>query len=137
MKKIFLISLLFISNFIFAAEPLVNANTAQQELSKLENLETYINCNIGVTLEELQSTNNEIIADIQISSSASISTASGDLPANIPAIAWGICCTCVGVAIVYFATDKDTDETKKALLGCVLGSLLWGGGWFLLYGFSY
>jgi hypothetical protein len=65
----------------------------------------------------------------------------GDLPANIPAFWWGCCLGILGVAIVYFATDKDAEQTKKSLYGLLVscGSallfylaivLVWGVAFF-------
>jgi hypothetical protein len=42
-----------------------------------------------------------------------------ELPANIPAFCWGACLSWIGILLVYYITDKDQAQTKKALYGCI------------------
>ncbi len=56
-------------------------------------------------------------------------------PLGIPSFLWGCCLGVIGILLVYVLTDGDRDQTKKALWGCVVGSLsgcvLWGL-WYVL-----
>lgn len=60
-------------------------------------------------------------------------------PLGISSFLWGFCLGIPGIAIVYFVSE-DSDETKKALWGCVAGSLLYTvvyvGYYALVIGFS-
>lgn len=54
-------------------------------------------------------------------------------PLGIPSFLWGCVFGIVGLALVYFLTDMDRDETRKALWGCVIATLIWGVGGFAFY----
>lgn len=49
---------------------------------------------------------------------------------------WGCALSVVGLILVYFITDNDRSQVKSALIGCVIGTLVFGslggilGGWF-------
>ena len=50
-------------------------------------------------------------------------------PLGVPSFLWGFCFNIGGVAVVYFVTE-DKEQTEKALIGCVVSSLLYGGGYW-------
>jgi len=55
-----------------------------------------------------------------------------DEPAlGIPGFVWGLVLGVIGILVVYLVTE-DKEETKKALYGCIVGSLLGLGCYFLL-----
>lgn len=53
-------------------------------------------------------------------------------PLGIPSFLWGCILGWVGLLIVYLMAD-DSAETKKALWGCIISSVVWGGGLLLTY----
>jgi cytochrome c biogenesis protein CcdA len=133
MKKIFsLISALFLFVGIsFANSPFdVDQKQIDKEFKSLNKIESFVNQNQGTTLEDLKSQNSELIADVNLAQSSSVSALSGgDLPGNIPAFWWGCVLTLLGVILVYVLTDKDNAQTKKAFLGCIVTV----AGYFLYY----
>lgn len=118
-----------------------NADQVDQELAQLQDLEDYVSANPGVTLNNLQAEDNSLIADLNLSlSNLSGFSFSGEPPLGIPSFLWGCVFGIVGVAIVYFVTDSDMDETKKAFLGCVVATgayLIFWVVWVLLIGGSW
>jgi hypothetical protein len=130
MKKI--VSLLTVLSltvmFAFANEPQdafsYDETQIDAEFDQLNKIEKYVEIN-DVTLEELQANNSDLVAGIDLNTDAAASIASADLPAGIPAFWWGCVLTIVGVILVYVLTDQDKEQTKKALLGCLVGAGIW------------
>jgi hypothetical protein len=123
MKKIslFLIFMIF-AKFSFAEPSAFEAPKTQNEFKELAKIEQAANAG-NLTLDELKNTNQELFENVDINTSTTVTPFRGnsDLPLNIPAIVWGFCCGCCGVALIYFKTDKDKDQVKKAIIGCLIG----------------
>lgn len=101
------------------------------EMEDLAALEQYVKDNEGATLESLQAEGNALVAEMQFADATNAAYNPMEPPLGIPSIIWGLCLGIIGLAVVYFVTE-DRDETKKALIGCIIASLLWGGGGFFL-----
>lgn len=98
------------------------------ELSQLASLEEFVTAHAGVTLSLLQS-NSDLTAGLNFDASNVLKSLQAlEPPLGIPSFLWGFCLGWVGILITYLVSD-DKEETKKALLGCVIGSV----SWFLLY----
>ncbi len=131
MKKILsLFSILALSfSMAVAAEPInYDAQNIESEFDKLNKIENFVQNNEGTTLENLKSQNSELLANINIEADTASVVASSDLPAGIPAFWWGCVLTILGVVLVYVLTDKDSAQTKKALLGCLVS-----GGIYIIW----
>jgi hypothetical protein len=103
-----------------------NQDQVNQELSQLQALENYVSANPDVSLTNLQAENNSLVADLNMSANSMGGfSLSGEPPLGISSFLWGCVFGLVGVAIVYFMTDEDKDETKKALIGCAVSGLSW------------
>lgn len=96
------------------------------QMSELNKVETYVNDHNGVTLDELQAGNSDVIANVNLNANASSFSSLAEGPAGIPSFLWGCILGVVGILIVYLVT-QDSEETKKALFGC----LAWVGVWIL------
>lgn len=97
------------------------------EFEQLNKLEDYINQHPGTTLEDLRG--SELTKDLKLEGDATLPGAKDDLPGNIPAFWWGCVLGWVGILLVYLLTDKDKEQTKKALYGC----LVWVGVWLVFW----
>lgn len=104
------------------------------ELAGLTELENYLADNAGLTLSGLIAEDNLIAGNVNASASllSGLSALNGP-PLGIPAFAWGCCLGLPGIAVVYFVTE-DRDQTRKALWGCVVGSLLGTVSYVVYYG---
>jgi hypothetical protein len=125
MKKIFaLITILALSfTMAIAAEPInFDAQNIDAEFEQLNKIEKFVQNNEGTTLDNLKSQNSELLTDISIEADSASVVASSDLPAGIPAFWWGCVLSWVGLILVYVLTDKDSAQTKKALIGCLVGT---------------
>jgi hypothetical protein len=128
MKRILsLITILALSFTVAtAAEPInFDAQNIDSEFEQLNKIEKFVINNEGTTLDNLKSQNSELLSDINIEADAASVVASSDLPAGIPAFWWGCVLSWVGLILVYVLTDKDSAQTKKALMGCLLGAGIW------------
>jgi Prokaryotic membrane lipoprotein lipid attachment site len=131
-------------NSVVASSSLIDENVATQpamvmneqsinaEFEKLNKLEQYVASHEGTTLEDVKDT--ELTKDLNLDTNVTNTVAAGDLPANIPAFWWGCVLSWVGVLIVYLVTDKDKDQTKKALMGCLIGAGIYIVFWVVYYG---
>lgn len=90
--------------------------------------------NSEATYEELATKD---VANLDMVSAASALPLSAESevgpPLGIPSFLWGCLLSWVGLLIVYFLTDRDKDETRKALWGCLISTLLYGGGLLFTY----
>ncbi len=100
-----------------------NEQAVNAEFEKLNKLEEFVAANEGVTIEEVQ--NTELTQDLKLDTNVTNAVAAGELPLGIPAFWWGCVLGLLGVLAVYLITDKDKDQTKKALYGCLAWTVLW------------
>lgn len=89
------------------------------EFEKLNKLEQYVTSHEGATLEDVKAV-TELTKDLNLDTNVTNSVAVDELPLNIPAFWWGCVLGPIGVLAVYLITDKDKDQTKKALFGCLV-----------------
>jgi hypothetical protein len=134
MKKILSIFSVFCLTilFAFANDPQDAFNYDESKLNaefdQLNKIEKYVEQN-DVTLEELQAQNSDLVSGIDLNTDAASSLTAADLPAGIPAFWWGCVLAVLGVILVYVLTDQDKEQTKKALIGC----LVFAGAWVIYY----
>lgn len=100
-----------------------NEQAVNAEFEKLNKLEEFVTANEGVTIEDVQ--NTELTQDLKLDTNVTNAVAAGELPLGIPAFWWGCVLGLLGVLAVYLITDKDKDQTKKALYGCLAWTVLW------------
>lgn len=128
MRKIFsLLSILALSfTFAYAEEPMnFDSQNINSEFDQINKIEKYVQANDGVTLSQLKSENSELLKGIDMEAQTMSTVAAGELPAGIPAFWWGCILTVVGVVLVYVLTDNDKEQTKKALMGCLVTGAAW------------
>lgn len=100
-----------------------NEQAVNAEFEKLNKLEEFVAANEGVTIEDVQ--NTELTQDLKLDTNVTNAVAAGELPLGIPAFWWGCVLGLLGVLAVYLITDKDKEQTKKALYGCLAWTVLW------------
>jgi hypothetical protein len=88
------------------------------EFEKLNKLEQYVTSHEGTSLEDVKAT--ELTKDLKLDTNVTNAVAVDELPLNIPAFWWGCVLGPIGILAVYLITDKDKDQTKKALFGCLV-----------------
>lgn len=130
MKKVFLLLavLFYLSGSVFAGTKglfHIDREKINAELSDLYELESYVKAT-DMTLSGLTSVNSPLIANVSSNSMTMSMLNAGEPPLGINSFLWGFCFGLPGLAVVYFVTE-DTDETRRALWGCVAGTVLWTG----------
>lgn len=135
MKKL-IVSLLLLTSFSGAfASPTEEALTfdetaIQEDFDQLNKIEKFVADNQGITLEELQAENSNLVADVTLSEDTATFATAKDMPI-LGAFWWGCCLGIIGVALVYFITDNDKAQMKNVLIGCVINLILFGGSYGL------
>ena len=129
MKKVILslIVTLTFSN-IFANGEFDN-NVSKTEFNQINQLETYVEANPQTTLSEIKVNNPELLNGVELLDETATSSlgAVKDMPL-VSGFWWGCCLGVIGLVIVYFVTDHDKDQVRKALFGCLIATVLWGVG---------
>jgi hypothetical protein len=100
-----------------------------EAMAELNELDVYLDENAGVTYADLESSESELILNVDNSTAPLGMDQKGEPPLGIPSFLWGCILGIVGILIVYIITDGDKAETKKALWGM----LVWVGVWIVLY----
>ncbi len=135
--KNLLLVVVFVFGGLFAAKAEKSSvfqydkNAVNKEMTQLNKVESYVNSHEGVTLNQLKTENNEVVKGLNFSSSNEFSSLN-DGPVGIPSFIWGLCLSWVGILIVYLVTE-DSDETKKALYGCIVGAVVWAVFYILFW----
>jgi hypothetical protein len=138
MKKLTIVFALFLTTFAaLAVTPdssfELDAATLEAEFSDLDKIESFIENNDGVTLQELTAERADLLESVILMADTSTVFTTEEMPI-LGGFWWGCCLGIVGLALVYFITDNDRDEVKKALIGCVISSLVIGlGGIFNVF----
>ncbi|MBL6963590.1 MAG: hypothetical protein ISR55_07195 [Bacteroidetes bacterium] len=112
----------------------MDENHLKSELEDLIELELFVRNNPDFTVLEMN--NMHDFQHIQLShlDTSDVIIKTGP-PLGIPSFIWGLCLSIPGIVLVYSLT-ANTDELKKAMLGCIIGTGLYGGCYSLIYGLS-
>jgi len=109
-------------------------SAVNQEFTELNSLAQMVEANPDLTYSTLSATNAGLVESMSLMPNAAMPLARGNAVLGIPSFWWGCALGVVGVGIVYFLTDQDVDEAKKALWGCLastVGAVLF---YFVLWG---
>lgn len=129
MKKVILsLIVTFTFSTLWANEEFENS-TSKDEFELIRQIEAYVEANPETTLNELKVSNPELLKNVELleETSASSLNAVKDMPL-VGGFWWGCCLGVIGLALVYFITDNDKDQVKKALVGCLIATVIWGIG---------
>jgi hypothetical protein len=95
--------------------------------TEVNSLVNYVQDNDGVTFSDLKTSHNELVSNINNSAALALSCQS-DTPPIFSAFIWGCLLNWVGMLIVGVTTGFDSQQITKSLWGCLINSLLLGGG---------
>ncbi len=132
MKKIFsvLAMMLFVS-FGFAKSASLfsyDATKVEKALVSVNVLDDYVS-KAMLSADELK-LDTPVLKNFK----ATTPLAGGNHPVlGIPSLIWGLVLGWVGILIVYLVSE-DNEETKKALYGCIIGTVAWVACYFLFWG---
>ncbi|MBN1949812.1 MAG: hypothetical protein JW801_01325 [Bacteroidales bacterium] len=111
-----------------------DSDALNNELHALTELETYVQSYPDVTLAELQVENHPLMDNLMFAnlSNGMLNSLTGAPVLGINGFWWGCAFNWVGILIVYLVAD-DSEQTKKALWGCIVNSILLGGSSIFAY----
>lgn len=130
MKTILTAVFAFFTFVSVAAEPLEMELDIANEFAAIEQLENAIAQNPGLSLSEVKANHDYLLSGVSILEESSVTSMADDMPI-LPSFWWGCCLGIVGLVVVYLVTDNDKDQVKKALIGCVISTLIVGVGGIL------
>jgi hypothetical protein len=104
----------------------VDDEKLNEEFAELNKLEQIVTNTEDATFQKLQADHAGLMESIGLKSdiTTGIMGLYYEPPLGIPSFVWGLCIGVAGILVVYLVTE-DTDETKKALWGCVAGTALY------------
>lgn len=106
----------------------------EQEFAALDKIESFVIENEGTTLNQLTTEHADLLDGVTLLADTSTVLTTEEMPI-LGGFWWGCCLGIIGLALVYFITDNDRDQVKKALIGCVISTLVVGlGGVFNIFG---
>lgn len=134
MKKLIIlasIALFLFAGATFAEDPELfsyDKSAVETEMASLNDLELYVLSNPGTTLSLLQENGNPMATAIAGPNNYSAMNLMFEKALGIGGFWWGCCLGPAGILVVYLVSE-DKAETRSSIIGCVVGSLLYGGSW--------
>ncbi len=122
MKKIYVVITFAI--FLFTGQIMANsanlfdydAQALENEFTELSELENYVTENAGVTLTDIQTTQTNLLTNLNLNVESPFKPMFTIDDMDWGAFAWGFCCGACGVLIVYLQKDKRTNERMVSSL---------------------
>lgn len=137
MKTIFTFVIIFmfgLSSFASNADLFkLDYNAVQEEFSELNAIVEIIKANPETTYSSLAVTNAGLVESANLLPDAAMPLANAEHVLGIPPFWWGCVFGVVGVGIVYFLTDQNSGEAKKALWGCAVSTIAGGAFYFFVF----
>jgi hypothetical protein len=109
-----------------------DAVAVENEMAQLVQLEGYVLDNPGITISEMTSLGNNLSLLLSNPSETNGFNLLNEKVFGIPGFLWGCVFNVFGVALVYFV-GQDKQETKMAIIGCVVAGLV-GVGYSVVRG---
>ena len=100
--------------------------------SEIDELVNYISENETATYSDIEKTNSSLLENVSTSSAVALSTQEGGSPLVIGAFFYGCFFSVVGIILVAIVTNNDSDQVKKAEIGCIVSTIVFS----ILYGLS-
>jgi hypothetical protein len=128
MKKIALLVTTFCLSTVLAFANDTELNYDEKkinaEFEQLNKIEAYVQKNEGTTLEALKTENPNLVDGISLKEESAVTIKDASDLFGIPAFLWGCVLGVVGLLLVYIFTDNDKAQVKKAVMGCLVGSVV-------------
>jgi quinol-cytochrome oxidoreductase complex cytochrome b subunit len=142
MKKLLVsVFLVFFAGFtIFANDAdlfKLDYNAVHSEFTQLNQLATMVTSNSDLTYSMLKLSDGNLIESLRLVPESALPGGEKNPVLGIPSFLWGCGLGVVGMLVVYIVSDKDKEETKKAMWGCitwtavvvVVDVIWWGALW--------
>ena len=87
-------------------------------------LDQYLASNADKTYTEVSKDNSALLTGVSATTSLPVSASSDQEALGIPSFLWGCVFGIIGLLVVYLMTDNNKEQTKKALYGCIVGTVV-------------
>ncbi len=98
--------------------------------TEVDNLVVALEGNQNLSYTELQATNSDLLVNVNSTAAIAMNSSSDANPPFISAFLWGCIFNLPGMLVVGLTTGFDGNQTTKSVWGCLINSLLFGGGLF-------
>ncbi len=124
MKKLFVsVFLVLFAGFSIYANDAdlfkIDYDAVHSEFAGLDQLAGMVMANSELTFTVLQLTNENLLESLKLVPESALQNGEKNPVLGIPSFLWGCGLGVVGLLVVYIVSDKDKDETKKAMWGCI------------------
>ena len=138
MKKLLVsVLLVFFASFTTFANDAdlfnLDYNAVQAEFTELNQLGDMITANSDLTYSTLKLTNENLVTSLKLVAEGALPDDSKNPVLGIPSFVWGCCLGVPGLLVVYIVSEQDKVQTKKALMGCVTGTVVYVVSWVVYY----
>lgn len=99
-----------------------------QAFDDVSNLMATIQNDEDLSYSQLEESNSDLISNVSSTAAIAMTSASADEPPIVNAFLWGCLFNVVGMLVVGLTTDFDNDQIMKSAWGCLVSSVLFGGG---------
>lgn len=96
---------------------------------EIDDLVSYIAENETATYSDIEQTNSSLLENVSASSAVALSAQEDSSPLVIGAFFYGCLFSVVGIILVAIVTNNDSDQIKKAEIGCIVSTI----GFSILY----
>ncbi len=90
---------------------------------EIEGLVNYIATNETATYSDIEQTNSLMLENVSASSAVALSTQEDGSPLVIGAFFYGCLFSVAGIILVAVVTNNDSNQIKKAEIGCIVSTL--------------
>lgn len=95
----------------------------QEAFAPISKVENYLIQSQNPDISQMNGISSSELSKISFNMDKIVNNLLYEPPLGIPSFIWGFCLGWVGILIVYLVSE-DKEETKKALYGCIVGSLV-------------
>ncbi len=92
--------------------------------AEVSDLDQYLAQNENKTFADVSQENGTLLNGISSTTTLPMSASADELALGIPSFLWGCVFGIVGILVVYLMTDSNKEQTKKALYGCIVGTVV-------------
>lgn len=93
-------------------------------LKGVADLDQFLASNGDMTYNEVNQDNSALLSGVSPTTSLPLSASSDQEALGIPSFLWGCVFGVLGLIVVYLMTDNNKEQTKKALYGCIVGTVV-------------
>lgn len=90
---------------------------------EIDDLVNYIAANETATYSDIEQTNSTLLENVSASSAVALSTQEDGSPLVIGAFFYGCLFSVAGIILVAIVTNNDSDQIKKAEIGCIVSTV--------------